>query len=666
MEWHGYDDAATDVGDGFAELENISLYTKGEARRRLGGGLLSSLNSGVVSGIESGAYSVFEIAGIIARYNQTTQTYGTFSPSVSGSSWSLANVSNRVVAVNGGANSQILYPVAGTSRTGGLSAPTSVTLSLTGSGGTTDVGAHLVRARFYDPTTGCLSDPCEAKSITVTAGKKISVSVAFPTSGGFLGITGCNWNPAKTVIEMTAVGSETFYVALEDTFSATSPSSHTVDISDLRLIQQTSSASRGEWGHQRMPACTVVCGHRGRTFATDGTTMYWSRALYPESFDSTRQARKVDMGADSIVAMISFYNDLYLIGATTIKRFVYTSDPAAGMIIDVPGGFGAFNGRCAQIINGYGMVGWGKNGAWVIDAMMPKRISDAVQSKLEDTEVFGYTSARFLCHEPIRDEILFFYVKDGATCKAALCYGMRTGEWTYYTYRSSITSALMMSNYIYGSRLVLCSSSGNMTVGDANGDFGTSQSVTVVAGSTDTIINCTNTANAGQVLYDPVSGEERAISVASGSQITLSSNLSRTPSVGETLYVGSIRWRLVSDWMPLSGVNGKKRPTKMLIGVRPEGTMGTAKAYYYNDFSASAVAVDDYSADTYGNGVSVANNAILIDMDTAAADGYIGLPTTADWKRAVKIELVSESPGDGVRFIELAPRDDSTLNGEEE
>jgi hypothetical protein len=202
-------------------------------------------------------------------------------------------------------------------------------------------------------------------------------------------------------------------------------------------------------------------------------------------------------------------------------------------------------------------------------------------------------------------------------------------------------------------------------VGVSANDGGGDGVVTVTSGSTTTVINGTNTAVIGQTLYVPSTGEERLITGATGSQITVAA-LSAAPTAGMEVYVGSIRQRIMTDWNPGGGINAKKRPTKFLMAVRPETDMGTGTVSYYQDFSATAVNATSFAADTFPEGISIANGDISIDFDDGGTDGLIPVPTPCDWKRVIRAEIIAETPLDGVRFLDASFRDDSTMDGDEE
>ena len=202
-------------------------------------------------------------------------------------------------------------------------------------------------------------------------------------------------------------------------------------------------------------------------------------------------------------------------------------------------------------------------------------------------------------------------------------------------------------------------------VGVAANDGAGDGVVTVTSGSTTTVINGTNTAVVGQTLYVPSTGEERLITVATASQITVGVALANAPTAGMEIYVGSIRQRIMTDWNPGEGMNMAKRPDKFLLAIRPDDDMGDGQVNFYQDFSATAVPATSFAADTFPEGVSVAANVISLDFDAGATDGFVPVPTPGDWKRVIRAEVIAEAPLDGVRFLDASFRDNNTKPSEE-
>jgi hypothetical protein len=661
MAWNGYRGSESDVGDGWDALENCSLYTKNICRRRLGfGGKVPLSGSSIRAATEFLNYviaytSADPTTGNVKAIDQSNDAVSTIATTLSVANWpSMAGIAGRLMIANG-VDVKVLYDnIPLTLSTAGLPAPSSAPTSTSTGTGTVTAGLHLIRFRQTDtPDTGILrlSNPSPLEEVTVVAGK--TISVAYSGVGSF-------------VIEMTPVGAETFYRV----GTATS-SPYVINISDELLILNDTAAKYGEFQHEQPPATAdIICEHRQRAWMWDkGTkTLYWSRALFPESFAVLDYARSLSLdNNDSPSALISFYSDLYCVGQRSMRRMVYSGDPASAMVIDVPGSFGCFNDRCIAKIDGGIVIGWGQNGAWMIDAMLPKRISDPIESELDTLWSETTVNERFVFFEPIRSEVYFCFPLSGeTTCKAAFVYSLKTSEWTLCKWRQGMTAACLNTSYGGRRTAMLFDENGYAwRIGAASNDGGAAGVVTVTSGSTDTIINCSNTATPGQTIYNPTSGEIRVISSSSASAITVSSAFSSAPTTGVVLYVGSIRQRLLTDWNPGDGMNAKKRPTKYLIAVRPSDDMGSIQVNYYTDFSSTKEASEAFAADDFPSGVSIANNQITVDLDTGGTDGLVPVPTPSDWKRVIRAEIIAETPLDGVQFMEAAFRQDQTRESEE-
>lgn len=658
MAWNGYRDDETDIGDGWEAIENCSLYIQGECRRRLGFGAKIDLAAIGWSAAEMGNYAVIATSGgAIKSAHQTTGTVTSLATGLAVSQRAtFASMSSRLYYTNG-TETGVIDSGTSASRDIGIEAPT-VDPTATGTGsGSVDTGLHLIRYRYYDSARNRYSNPSDVVSVTTTAGQTIDVTYTASVDP----------NVTSIIIEMTAVGAETYYRAKT---IANSGSSTNVNISDANLIVQIAASRDGDFGHDQPPTYDILCEHRQRLWMWDISTgtLAWSRALFPESWDQTNYARSITLDAgDTPTALASFYTDLYLFGTRSMRRLIYSSDPAAAMVSDIPGNFGCFNPRCVIKIDGGVLVGWGRNGMWMIDAMQPKKISRRVDDTLESLMDSSATAAQFIVYEPERREVLFFFPLSGETyCKRALCWSLDTQEWTLYAYRQPISFGVLNTAYTDRQRLMIGDSNNYLwRVGVSANDGGGDGVVTVTSGSTTTVINGTNTATVGQTLYVPSTGEERLITVASGSQITVSPALSAAPTAGMEVYVGSIRQRLMTDWNPGEGMNMQKRPSKFLIAIRPDDDMGTGTVAYYQDFSGTAVPATSFAADTFPEGVSVANNEITLDFDDGATDGFLPVPTPGDWRRVIRAEIVAETPLDGVRFLDASFRDDNTKSAEE-
>jgi hypothetical protein len=647
MKWNGYRANASDVGDDWDGLENCTLFYENECRRRLGfGGRIDLSGAVAVSGAEFGTYAlVGTAAGAVLSITQSSGAVTSLATGLSTASvptWAM--LGGRLYYANG---TEIRVSDAGTSlRTVGITAPASAaTASVTGSGGVVEAGEHLVRYRYYDSSRNRLSNPSDAATVTVAAGDKISVGYAASGDG----------TVDKVIIEMTPVGGSTYYRAATITNSG---SSYTLDISDASLIVQTTAASTGEFRHLPPTAAHVICEHKQRLWLWNTTSgeLYWSRAGFPESWDNVNWARKIALETgDTAKALVSYFSDLYCIGSRGMKRLVYDGDPAVAAVHAVPGNLGLFNAQCVAKAEGR-VFGWGPGGGWAISAMYPEKITMPVDDVVADL-ADANTALRFVVYEPMRREVAFFFPESGATsCRLAVVLSLERQEWTLWRFRQGMRAGFLNTAYDSRQRLALFDANGyGWRMGAAANDGGGDGVMTVTSGSTATVINGVNTAVAGQMAYQASTGQERLITVATGSAITVSPGFSTAPTTGSKILIGSIRQRMTSSWWPGGSLAAAKRMTGLHMAIRPEGDMGTVSVAYYPDFSATATPATSFAADTFAEGVSPAGGTLTVDMDAGASDGYVAVPAPADYRRAVQVVITAEQPLDGVRFVDVEP-----------
>lgn len=382
----------------------------------------------------------------------------------------------------------------------------------------------------------------------------------------------------------------------------------------------------------------------------------WSQSGYPESFDSTSLARRVTLAAgDTPAAMCSYAGDLYLIGQRSMRRLNYTSDPSKGMVIPLPTNLGAFNQRCVLQEAGGLCVGWGINGVWVIDSIQPSKISEPIDTtiaNLADTN----TDLRFVVYEPTQRTICCFFPLSGETsCRAAAVYSMISKTWELWYFRQGMQAGCLNSSYSDKRiRLMLADINGySWRMGVSTNDGGGSGVYTISSTSTTTVAQTTNSAVVGQEVYRPATAEVSLITAQTASSITVSPAFATAPTVGEALWVGSIKQRVLTNWYVNPFLLKKKRPAYLLLSFRPNAHMGTAKVYIYTDYSATPVSLSSLATDVFPTGCTIGSNYVNVDFDAGGQDGFIAVPLIEEWHRAIRAEIIAQTPYDGLRFLDV-------------
>lgn len=596
-------------------------------------------------------------------------------------------------------------------RNVGITAPSSAFSAPSVSAGNVDIGTHLVRYRYEDTTRNRLSNPSDAIAVTVSS-TTATLTVTLITSADstvnaitieMTGVGGTQYYRVASV----ANSAGTYAISISDAnLINKTPSSLYGDFGHgapplasivgehrQRLFcwggtsrtftvgvtngsaSVTGTGFSAAWAGQKvtMPdgstsyissstttTITLTAVYGGTTNASATVTvanatpdlLSWSRSGYPESWDTVNFSRRITLATgDSPVAMISLFDDLYLIGQRSMRRLIYSSDPSSNArVIPIPNSMGAFHPRCVWSDAGNIAFGWGRDGIWIIDSMQPRRISDAISTTIANLADATQTAARFVVFEPIERTLLCFFPLSGETsCRAAAAYHIDSDEWEIWYYRQGMTAGCLNSAYKDRARLMLCDiNGGSWRVGVAKNDGGDYGVTTAGASCTTTVLQGVS-AVLGQMIYRPATQESKLVTAVGTGNITVNA-FATAPTLGEALWVGSIRQRIITEWYQSHGVDSKQRPGWFLLAVQPTAFMGTLQVYYYLDFSTTPTPLTVLSTDIENTGVSIGTNYIQVDMDVGAQDGFVALPIVGDWSRSIRAEVIAQTPYDGLKF----------------
>jgi hypothetical protein len=400
-------------------------------------------------------------------------------------------------------------------------------------------------------------------------------------------------------------------------------------------------------------------------FSSQYDMLYWSRAGYPEETFPTRWARRVLQNkSDKPAGMISFYNDLYLFGQYSMRRFIYDKDPATAMLENVPGVLGVYNQRCLVEADGR-LFGFGRGGAWVIEGIVPKHISRPVDKSVEQLIDRNYADSFHGFFDPQERAVYFVFVRSGeTTARDFFKMELDKGKWSLGTWRQSIAASCITGS---AGRIVqpyLADGNGfvwNIKEGFFDGLPASMASgiVTVDSGATTTSIPtvealATSPDLVGAILYNPTTREEKLISANTANVITCAAFAS-PPAQGTALYIGSIGVSLTSCWWTGDGMAEKKRPRYLRMAWQPGTTSGSWTVRVYQNFSATPVTFTQFPDDTPPDGVTIVNNGTSVTVNFAGAasstDGFVEIPLVADWARSMRWVVTTATPVDLMRLV---------------
>lgn len=603
-------------------------------------------------------------------------------------------------------------------RSVGIVAPSASPAAPTQAAGNCTVGTHLLRYRWFDSVRQRLSNPSDAISVTVSStAKQLTVTNVVSadstvdkiiwemTAAGALSYYRISTvaNAAGTAVLNTAdenlinlipssfygdfghnpaplayIGCEHkqrvfLWGATERTFTGCTITNGSPTISGTgfstqwagRRVLITGYSTAYFVSSATATAITLTANFVGVTSAAAVITvtapspdvLTWSQSGFPESFDATSLARRITLkSGDKPAAMASVEGDLYLIGQRSMVRLNYTSDPAKGMVLPIPNSLGAFHQRCVTSDAAGLCAGWGRDGVWIIDSMRPVKISEQVDDTIASLADATQADARFIAYEPVQRDILCFFPLAGETsCKAAAVYNIPRQKWQIWKFRQGITTACINSAYTDRVRLMIADVNGySWRMGVSINDGGAAGTYTAIAGSTTTVVNVTTTATVGQTAYRPSTGEERLISAVGASTVTVSVAFATAPTAGEEMWIGSIKQRIQTDWFVGDGLESKKRPGHLKLSVRPNTAMGEAKVYLYRDFLSTPISFSSVATDQFPTGITPASDHMLVDLDAAVVDGFVAIPLTKDWSRAIRAEIIAQEPQSGLRILDLS------------
>lgn len=669
-EWNGHDDSASVVGQGSASARNVSFAVDSELRVRAGlGDKFATYGRSLASYNDGTTEYLFTLRDTAIYSNPFTQAETSRKTGLDGTaygSWALIN--SRLYFSNGVDAMQGFTPAVATV---GITAPTAPAAADTGTGVIT-AGTHLVRIRLKHTATGYYSDPCAPVTYTAATAKQLSVTSIPATPAGH-----------TTLVEMTPINSSTYYIA-----GTTTSTSTTINLADATLAVQAAVntyASPDGYGHGLPPIAGLICEHRNRMFAWKTTTaggdlLFWSRASFPEGFNQTDWARAVfPGGSDRPTGIASFYGDLYLMGQRSMRRLVYTDDPASGMLVSIPTDLGLWNQRCLVFADGK-MFGWGSSGVWVVDGIQPKHLSRKVDTTWR--AALDVTKAA-QCHgyfDPTDRMVWWWYCSAAdAAPKQAIGFHLDTGKWSLGTsLGASLIASCVYGSATRGTAAYLSDSQSHtwkwmQARWDGVPSALASGAVTVTTGATTTSLPVaqslptgSGTDCTGAFLYRPSTGESRRIASNTASIITTAA-FSTAGSNGEEFWIGPIDAQVIERWLPASDDWDESRPSYAVVShVADAGVIYSMSLYL--DFSASAVGVGTLSlsgANPRGVTPVSSNNSLTLDGQFPS----LAVPSPSDWNDCIRWGIVQRKPAGTMKLLDVVwqmpPRDKPRVDSQE-
>ncbi len=655
--WRGYADDTTNIGTDPVVADNVSLRVRGQLSRRPCLGDKITLTAQSLGALEttSGSWLAANNAGTLTSYNLGTDVSFTLASGLASTprgNWT--NAGGQLYFTNGTDAIKVIGQGSAVAQDAGITGPSAAPSAGSPSSGSITAGVHLIRFRWKNSVTGYYSNPSDPLEYTAAGSQNLPLTLS----------TTSDAKVDQMVIEMTLVDGETYYVVATVADSA----SYTIDISDADLeTDQLTDVYSGPdgFGCDVPPVSSLIMEHRGRIFLWGGKLLYWSRAGFPEAFNVLDWARDVTPGkADQPTALMSFFNDLYLFSIHGMRRLVYTGDPAAGMIIGIPGELGAYNQRCLVQADGM-LYGFCPSGAWYIDGIQPDYLSRPIDQTWM-AEVDNSASEQFHgWYDPIEQAVWFAYVKTGDDFpQTAICYEVRNKQWTRRTFRNTIVASITVGDSSRTTVAWLAAGEGGKTWKLQSGRIGDGVPLAVTSGIVVCDTGCTTTIlqivgalptapdYSGAILYDETNDIQRRISSNTSSAITLATALPTTPAAGDRFYVGSVACRVKSQWQIAEALNQTMRPARLQVDHLSDGNEVDVRVSTFTNFNANAIQFTKQSvSDIAPQGVTLTNGSTVAVVDTSVVGPTV--PVNFQNAKCMAWQVIQQQPRGDFKLLDM-------------
>lgn len=409
----------------------------------------------------------------------------------------------------------------------------------------------------------------------------------------------------------------------------------------------------------------------GVIYAKNPNRIYWSLGktssgltiALPESWKAAVRARDVLSGTgDTLTAIVEYNGDLICCGRFTTQRLVFVDDPGTGELDTVSTECGVWNQRCVIRIEGV-LYGTGPNGTWRMQGGRPRIIGRPIDSTVQDMLDLSKVAQMHAVYEPINKVLRWFFVATGdSTPLDSFAVSLETGQWSLEQWRQGIDAATVAADANGRLRAILTDKTNarlwwNSGVTDgvpaaSTGAYtGNAGSTTTVTQVNESLPTGALTDLTGAIIYQPGSGEGRAIASNTSSAITHAAFTTATVQ-GASVYVGGIPWTYATDWFVGQGLDTKKRVQLQITAVTPS-VATTLRVSIYRDYQTSPMTFTKGSGDQYPDYLTVVNgqNYVEIDLSSTNADGFFRMPIFFEWSRAVRAKLEVVNPSGTVQLL---------------
>lgn len=611
----------------------------------------------------------------------------------------------------------------------GFSTPTSAPTVADGSSGSVTAGAHYIRYRYRDDETGYVGEP-SVQAILSAAGGKVAECTTLSLSSDprvdriILEMTAAGGTVFYEALDMAEAASGNINIpdaaltemvldydedghnrppygrvqcfhrgrmwitgpvehAVGTASCAGSTTAVTFQAADIRAVLAGNYFHKDDDTKAYYVEAVVSTGDAGqitlgetymssfsssayRVYPASPNRVYFSKALYPESFPVENYFTALQGTGDTLTALTSWGTSLIIYGKRNMERYEYEEDPTDvtdARLYSIPGDRGAV---CQEAVVEHAgkLYAMDSKGIHRWAGGLPEEIATPAIRDLIESVDFSQASEFHAVKHPTKDLLLWFVCYGSETePQTVLVWDVAKEQWGTFYFDRPVTASDVCPDSTELMRLFLATTDGKTFFGDSgysDGAYpGTTMKGTVASGATVTSVAITEAGMwtsgpagdglAGVAAYWEEGDEVRPMASNTSTSFVVSPAYTSAPSPGDTVLFGRIVSRLKTKRFRLGVPDEDQQEAYLIVDFTPLSSSKTLIVRVYED--GSATPKSDWEANTAVNGVTfqASDPDILVDLSTDP--GYVKIPLADSWHRSVEFEFRVEEPNIPLELI---------------
>lgn len=359
--------------------------------------------------------------------------------------------------------------------------------------------------------------------------------------------------------------------------------------------------------------------------------VYYSEPGLPESWP-VWNAIGVPEDVDSLTALVTLEQFLYVVERRHIYRITFDSDPAVDGYLFLSANRGSLSNRTYAVVEN-AVYFLDEIGIHKFDGQSAESVSGPIQTVFQQDETsdvaVDWTADQSLwhaAHDPVRDTIRWFVTMVGADAPYhAICYNYRTDRWWIEQYPTPMTCSCSATighrRSLAGTdaRRVVCLAEGNYDGVSGEGTLRGSPSSADETSLTDSSADFWACEGAPISIVDGAGrGQNRIVASATATAITVTEPWEVIPDATSVYQIGGIAWVWQSGWFRyFEDESENNRDVDVVF--RPTANDGLMNVQLYFDHAADP---REWFRNIEQDGVRTEEGSPLITIDLKTGTGW--------------------------------------------